>query len=611
MATALWAAKANTRLRTMLQPDGTTIDYRIYGDEDCHFLATPDGALLVREGNCLYVASVEADGTLTATTQTAHNAAERDEVERRLVESQDRVTFIRLTQNAARQKRATRSEQMDDDSTLFPHSGSPKAVVLLIGFTDTDFTLEDPYNLFDRYLNAEDYFDSEDSDMGTPLTGYEEYRNYGSVRKYFEDMSFGAFTPQFDLYGPYTIDYETSKFAGTTNMSLLIRTACSAADDDIDFTDYDENGDGYVDLVYIIYAGYAQSITGVTTDIWPNSGTISTSDTFDGMKLRRYGVNSELNFDSTYPASINGIGLFCHEFSHCLGLPDLYPSSSGTTEADNYFDSNLEYWSLMDAGEYTLEGYRPTAYTAWERERMGWLDIEELTEATTLEIEPLNEEGSSQQTGKAYRIRNDENEDEYYILENIQQRGWNQYVYGHGMTVMHVDYDDDWFQMLDMPNSEAGHPRMALIAADNLFIPVTYVDEVITEDVAQYSQTAIDKYLGDTITYDVFFNEFEGDPYPGTEGNTSLTDETTPQAWVYTDAGVMGKPLTNIAESDEGTITVDFLKTEDTGITDITITEEADDDIYSIGGTYMGNDWNALRNGVYISGGKKKIVKHL
>lgn len=615
IAAAIHAGKAKPGLRTAAQPDGTTLEYYAIGDEDFHYIATPDGTLLVGTRDGFYIAEVNADGTLTATRQLAHNAITRQQDEQALADSQDRTTFYAMSRATAAKAKTARREQMTDDGTLFPHTGSPKAVVLLVEFSDVQFTLDTPDTLFNRYLNADDYFGDDDTEMGATEAGYEQYRNYGSVRRYFEDMSFGDYTPQFDIYGPYTIDYATSSFAGTSHMSLLLQTACEAADSDVDFSQYDDNEDGYIDLVYIIYAGYAQSITGVSTDIWPNSGTISNTTTFDGKKIRRYGVNSELNFDSSYPVSINGIGLFCHEFSHCLGLPDLYPSSSGTAEADNYFNQNLEYWSLMDAGEYTLEGYRPTAYTAWERERMGWLDIEELTEAADLTIEPLNKEGETAQNGNAYRIRNDENSDEYYILENIQLAGWNAELFGHGLTVMHVDYDDDYFQMSDMPNAEGGHPRMTLIPADNLLVPVTYLGETITDDVAEYSETAVEKYLGQTITTSVYVAEFGGDPFPGTSANTSLTDETTPAATVFTTSGdnpgYMGKPLTNIAESDDGVITLTFMESSsDTGISLIEAPDtEPSHTIYSIDGRRMANSTETLQKGVYIIGGKKKIVR--
>lgn len=611
ISSSIWAAKAKPGLRTYTQPDGSVVEYVAHGDEDFNYLITTDGVLLVKNDTGLFVASVLSDGTLEPTSLLAHMADYRSEEETRIVEAQDKDLFFSIGELALSTARARKTESLSTDNTLFPHSGSPRAIVLLIQFSDVYFSLDNPASLFDKYLNYDGYFTSSDTDMGFNYPGYKYYRNYGSVRKYFEDMSFGQYTPQFDLYGPYTLASTSSTFSGssTAKMKSLISAACSAADDDIDFSEYDENGDGYVDLVYIIYAGYAQSWTGDSDDIWPNSGTTSLTSTFDGMKVRRYGVNNELNFDSSYPETINGIGLFCHEFSHCLGLPDLYPSSTGTAEADNYCNQNLEYWDLMDAGEYTLEGFRPTAYSAWERERFGWLDIEELTEAANVTLETLNTEGETEQNGNAYRIRSDENEDEYYILENIQQTGWNTYVYGHGMTVMHVEYEDDYFQLGGYPNATAGHPRMSIIAADNLLLPSSYYGTTITNSMSQYNEQLVERYLGQTITSDIFLEEFEGDPFPGSYEVTSLTDDTTPSSWTYTTSGFMGKPITEIAESDDGIITLKFMGGDDTGIAEITLEQNPTSRrIYSIDGIYMGTDTSKLPKGVYIIGGKRKVL---
>ena len=607
----VWAGKAKPGLRTNAQSDGTTIEYILVGDEDFHYSLSTDGVVLLKKNGTLYIAEIGEDGSLEATSQIAHEKDLRDSYEQALASKQNKASLLKTESEARAKAAATRSESLSDDGTLFSHTGSPKAVVLLIQFNDTEFTLDDPYSTFDKYLNYEDYFTDDDTDMGMTDDGYSYYRNYGSVVKYFEDMSFGQYTPQFDLYGPYTLAYPSTYFAGTSNMRLLLTAACSAANDDVNFSDYDDNDDGYIDLVYLIYAGYAQSITGDENDIWPNSGTISATNTFDGKKIRRYGVNNELNLDDSFSPSINGIGLFCHEFSHCLGLPDLYPSNSGTTTADSYCNQNPEYWDLMDAGEYTLEGYRPTPYTAWERERFGWMEITEIDEAADLTLEPLNEEGSSELSGQAYRIRNTENEDEYYILENIQNEGWSRDMYGHGMTVMHVDYDDDYFQLGDMPNSVAAHPRMAIIPADKLVIPMTYIGTTVTSSMSTYSETLVERYVGSKITSKIYLNEFEGDPFPGTYEVTSLTDDTDPASVVFTETGdnpgYMGKPITDITETD-GIISFKFMGGTETGIKSINSPDDSSEKIFSIDGIYKGNDKSSLGKGIYIIGGKKFVV---
>lgn len=211
----------------------------------------------------------------------------------------------------------------------FPHVGSPKALVILVQFPDTSatdstshFSAADPKKTFNDYLNARG-----------KLTDYglREGRNFGSVYQYFNDMSGGMFKPQFDVVGPYTMIRPESYYGQNSsshrdiNIRELVIDACTAADADVDFSKYDNNGDGTADLVYIIYAGYSESNGAPEDAIWPQAFSVNDGN-FDGVKIGFSGVNNELNF---YPGCvlsppykrINGIGLFCHEFSHTLGLP--------------------------------------------------------------------------------------------------------------------------------------------------------------------------------------------------------------------------------------------------------------------------------------------------
>lgn len=215
----------------------------------------------------------------------------------------------------------------------------------------------------------------------------EETTNYGSVREYFKHCSLGKFVPQFDVVGPVTLSQHFAYYGKNRSeddidihCDQMLGEACSLVDDQVDFSQYDADGDGCVDLVYVIYAGYSESISGNSDDcLWPKSGATlfyrydqngnpAGNLECDGMSFSRYGINNELNGtpkdtqDGKY--LLNGIGLFCHEFSHTMGLPDHYPVSGSSTYADN---QSPEYWDLMDAGEYTQDGYCPTPYTPWER----------------------------------------------------------------------------------------------------------------------------------------------------------------------------------------------------------------------------------------------------
>ena len=610
------AVKMQQGATVVRQSDGTTITVRAFGDEDMSYFMANDGTLLYQDGTNFYIAKVNANGLLEPTDVLAHEPNARGYAEIAAAKKQNRSLFFNSIDRTAKANRIMR-EPMAEDNTLLPHLGKQKIPVILVEFSDVPFTVNNPKETFNKYLNGKELFNkTNDPEMGYFNSKGGFVGNYGSVGRYFSDMSFGKFTPEFDVYGPVKLsktlkDYGAG-YSAQEDMNGLLADACSAVDGDVDFSQYDSNNDGNVDLVYVIYAGYSQSITGNSTDcIHPKSGLVNVSQTFDGKKLMRYGVNNELNgtpeTTAVYGTMINGIGLFCHEFSHCMGLPDLYPSTGST--AEKLINQNMDYWSLMDAGEYTYNGYRPTEYTAWERERFGWMDIETLSEASNIELAPLSE------GGKAYRIVNDKDQSghEYYILENVQKKGWNKSAFGSGMMVTHVDYDDYYFSLGGCKvNSTAGHPRMTIMPADGMFVSEYYIGETIKESsdptVKEINAPLVEKYGGQEFTSALYKAEAAGDLYPGTANTTSLTDTSSPvKAWTYT-GETMDKPITDIAMNPEtGIVSFKFMGGKTDGIRNISTDGATVEPIYSISGIHMNHDFNSLPKGIYIIGGKKMV----
>lgn len=602
-----YAVKMYPELTTVRQADGSFLAIRGYGNHDFAYITTTDGVLLYQEGLSYYIASVGDDGMLRSTGMLAHDKNVRSEAENRLIAAQDKESFFRkMKENTDRAK--VLREPLAANSTLLPHTGSPKVPVILVEFSDSTFKVDNPAKAFDKYLNADELFNTtDDPEMGL---------NYGSVRRYFKDMSFRHFTPEFDVYGPVKLDKPLKYYGGGSsayeNMNDLFKDACEAIDGETDFSIYDSNGDGNIDLIYIIYAGYSQSWGGNSTDcIHPKSGVLTNNIVVDGKKVYRYGVNNELNAtpedQARFGLLINGIGLFCHEFSHCMGLPDMYPSPG--SEAERCVNQNLDYWDLMDAGEYTQDGYRPTEYTSWERERFGWMTIDTLDSACDVTL------GTLADNGKAYRILNDKDNTgkEYYIVENVQKKGWNKYLFGHGMLVYHVDYDDYYFSLGGCKvNSIAGHPRMTVIPADGLFVPEYFVYTVVKgESMPQKEQTLnqelIARYDGTYISADIYKNEMGGDPFPGNRNISELTDTTSPAAATVYNGGYMDKPITDITEdTDNGTIKFKFLGGAPDGISVITA-ENREQRVYSVDGRYLGNNISLTGKGIYIINGRKIV----
>ena len=602
------AVKMKPGINIIKQADGTTITVRAYGDEDLSYFLASDGTLLYQEGTNFYIAGVKADGTLYSTGVLAHEPSMRTIKEISAIKAQNAKAFYNSMETQAKANKVRR-EPMTPDNSLLPSLGKHKIPVILVEFSDVEFSVENPKATFDKYLNGKELFNKEtDPEMG---------QNYAGVAKYFKDMSFGKFEPEFEVYGPVNLGKPLATYgagySSEENMGLLLTDACTAVDDEVDFTQYDSNDDGNIDLIYIIYAGFSQSIAGNSTDcIHPKSGYLSLAKSFDGMDVKRYGVNNELNgtpADQANGPIINGIGLFCHEFSHCMGLPDLYPKSGSIAEA--CINQNMDYWSLMDAGEYTANGYRPTAYTAWERERLGWMEIGTLTGPSNVELKSLDEGGA------AFRIYNDKDETghEYYIVENVQNNGWNKNLFGNGLMVTHVDYLSSQFSLGGCKvNNTAGHPRMHVMAADGMFVPEYFLGSTIEDSyitfLKEHNADLVAKYGGQVFSIEDYKAEAAGDLFPGTSNATSLTDDSQPmKAWTY-NGETMGKPITDITnDTEKGIVSFKFMGGGEPvdGINEVTVNKTTDSRVYSISGTYMGNDINSLPKGIYIRNGKKVI----
>ena len=586
---------------TVIQSDGTALTIIGHGDEHFHYITTTDGVLLVQEGRDYFIGKVNETGELVSTRQLAHDASLRSVSEKQLAAAQNHDLFLSQAELNLRH-RAPLREPISQTGTLFPHVGNPKAVVILVEFADTTFSIPNPRASFEQYLNCMtremvDYGAGDDS-------------NISSVRDYFKTMSNGLFEPQFDLYGPVKLSKPLKSYGGTKphgvgeDIHSLVNEACKLMDDSLDFSQYDANSDGNVDLVYVIYAGYSESITGNSNEcIWPKSGTTSSEGTYDGKRISRYGLNNELNgFPNCWSQPpfkrINGIGLFCHEFSHCMGLPDFYP----TEESSKGNNQGMEYWSLMDLGEYLKNGYFPTEYTAWERECFGWTEIEELDPSQTLDITTLSK------GGKAYRITNeyDATKREYYILENIQKRGFNYEMKGHGLVVTHVNYEPTAFSLSgNRVNNEVGKPRMTVIPADGLLFCNKFVDNK-------------------TVFNSDFYAQLAGDPFPGTSDVRVLTEDSglpNMALWVTQSSSQANNStfrasptgnaierlcytISNIREDEDGVIHLNEIPT---GIREVPLTSSADGSIYTIDGRYVGKDLSKLQRGVYIINGKKIV----
>lgn len=579
-----WAAKAESIPVQVRQADGSVITVILRGDEHINWYTTLDGVLLVQGAdNNYYIGKVEKSGNLIATQQLAHEALTRSQVERNLIAKQDKDKFFAYVNKVAEE-----SENAYDNSPLtrgpiidsgykgvpyFPHTGSPKALVILAEFQDTTFTIQNTKKVFTNYLMNEGHFSD---------TRYGQNQNYKGVRGYFKDCSYGQFTPIFDVVGPIKLPQKHAIYgAGNNRIDLLLADACAAVDDWVDFAKYDANNDGIVDLVYIIYAGHSANYrNNKVSNIWPKSGTVTISDTFDGKSIRRYGVSNELNGSdqtSKNNKKINGIGLFCHEFSHTLGLPDIYAIDK---KAKNQDDQGMEFWDLMDGGTEVRNGRVPASYLAWEREVMGWMKIDELKNDSSIKNLKSIDNG-----GKAYKIVNPNDSNEYIVLQSIQKgpwyQGWRDGTYGKGLLAYRVSYPFNKVNVFDFPNNEKGKPRVIPIPADGKILAAANAGGSITK----------------------FTQQLNGDLYP--YNGINKIDK-----FKMYDGTILKWSIFDIIENDaERHVSFKFINNEPTAIQSPSIVERSTSDnrIYTLDGRYVGTDASILPHGIYIQNNKKFV----
>lgn len=571
-----FAAKAYPGIVTVTQSDGTELNVRIYGDEHHSWYTTTDGALLVQVGKNFYVAQVEDNGMLKATPQLAHNAELRNKLENKAINTQNKQLFF----NTAKTNAVRRSIGISNNYPYFPHTGTPKALVILVEFQDCAFLTKDPVSVFNHLLNAS----PEDETPQVLLEDYNNNTNFtntGSVKQYFSDMSEGEFQPQFDVKGVVKVSKNYAYYGqdqSENNRDIkykeMIKEACELAKSQlgVNFSEYDANNDGNVDLVYVIHAGYGQNTGGEENTLWAKT-SFNYITTIDGKKISAHGINSELNFNKgNY---ITGIGVICHEFSHTMGIPDLYPYNSKA-----YVNNQEpESWDLMDAGEYGNNGYTPVPYCAWELDIMGWnAGIE------TLDKEPkqITMEPYFSGNRKAYKIEADNGE--YLLLQNLQRTGWGKGYMSHGLLIYRIDYQRSNVGLDYRMNQTPNKPEVTVLPADGVIL---------------------NGYLnGKSHTKQEYYESQWADPFPGYKQVTELLEAKLNNT-------TLTNLLYNIKETDDRVITFDYLKDYATGI-DQTLADkdtEKNQSIFSFDGRYLGNDASKLTKGVYIIGKKKVVIK--
>ena len=528
-AIAAVAVPAKPGWHTLNQSDGTTVTVQAVGNAFNHALLTTDGLMVALgdDGDYYYNSSLTG-----LTTVRAHDINKRTASETVFIEAQRSHLTMPHKEFKPIQNRPIFGVGGSNAESGVPAQGTRKVPIILVEYQDKKFK-----NTREQIIQA-------------MLTGNT------SVQQYFRDQSNGEYDPDFEVFGIYTLSQNRSYYGGNDSggndkgLGSMVTEACQmAAADGVSFSPFDTNNDNFCDVVIIIYAGVgeAQASYSVPSAIWPCNWTLQSASYYglggngafrpngSGPYVNTFAVFNEVHGSNDNGSTIDGIGTFCHEFGHCLGLPDFYDTNYG----GHY---GMGYWDIMDTGCYANDTYTPVGYSAYEKNFMGWIDYVIPSPGTYYTLPIWNQK--NEDTDKALFLQSDINGNEYFIIENRRQQGWDRYLPAQGLLIHHITFSASRWEA-NTPNNQ-NIQLVTIMPADN------------------------------TLST----NNESGDTWPR-NGKTEFTDSSTPAAKlnmtasgnISGNAGYLGKPVTEMVINGDGTASFWYMKG---AITDPTIQVSTD-----------------------------------
>ena len=577
LATSSFAIPAMRMWRSFKQADGTILKVMTVGDEHFNYALTEDNIPVLPHNGSYYYARIE-DNQLVPSSVLAHDKALRKGKEELV------AAAIQQVRQLQKQHEMHVNSKPFGEGLGMTWEGKKKGLVILVEFEDVAFRIpndvktlrpreKDVKTLYENMLNKVGYT----NDNGA----------IGSVHDYFLDQSNGKFDLTFDVVGPVKLKHPHQFYGERTanmndaNAPQMIIDACNAIQGQVDFSKYDWDDDGEVEQVYVIYAGEGEATGGEPSTIWPHKYSLTDAGldalTFNGQTINTYACSNEIIRAKVNEKSriyYSGIGTICHEFSHCLGLPDFYDTRGGSNIGSGRYDLmcggsyNGGPESLINVYGGTGIGTVPAGYDAYEKAYMGWLKPITLGDEA---VEVKNMKGLAE-GGDAYFLYNPDTKNEYYIFENRTPHRWDAELPGHGLMVFHVDFDAYSWRMNNLNAASAQrHPRFTIVSADG------------------------------RLDHDTQ----NSDPFP-TDLNNSLTKSTDPRLSFYTNYNVSSQAgVKQIVRNNDNTISFHFtpLKAA-TGINNLSADHEQPAETYTLSGVKVADNQN-LHNQIVIVKGKK------
>ena len=521
------------------QPDGSVIMIRVHGDEFCHWVTDASGQVL----------EMGADGYYRPASSAS-------------LSSRRAAAQVRRAEANARRRSSPAKAGIA--------SGTKHFLVILVQFSDVKFANESTAQQdFTNLLNQQ---------------GYSVNGGTGSARDFYYDNSHGAFTPIFDVYGPVTLDNNRAYYGGNDSggndlrPEVAVQQGCQKVNSqfNVDFSQYDNDGDGEVDLVFMYYAGKGEADSDVEDAIWPHQWELSSggiSLTLDGKTVDKYACTNEIVGYGTYENQMCGIGTACHEFGHAMGLPDFYD----TDYTDNSQSAAMFFFSTMDFGSYNNDGRTPPYFTIEERIILGWITepdaYREFSASGNYTI-------GSVDNNIAYRTLTDK-EGEYFVYECRGSNGWDSGLDAHGLIVTHVDKASRTVSILDYQGNTVNPPASSLWSNweeynsinENGKHPCCYV-------VPSADQSNL--LFGYTLSQGNYYFDYSKSgqiPFPSGSGN-SLVNSYTATSWNGVDSDIH---LSNISYSNNQ---VTLYATVPSSTLNYNIIDNPGNGVYSAGSTF-------------------------
>ena len=461
---------------------GSDLTVRLHGDEFYSYYTTDDGYTIVRNQLGQWEYARQQGGRLVPTGVAAHNASHRQASEHMMLSAMPKCIHDEALQQQGQQLREQLRQEVQRRARF--NYKRFRGLIVLVEYTDKSFEMSNPQDFYNHMVNDKNY-------TGYTLNG-KRVNCPGSVRDYYYDQSNGMFDPVFDVVGPVKVNYASTAHRKASSSPSIFISALKAIDSQVDFTKYDGDDDGTIDLVFFIGAGPASCYEGNDDNLlWPHKYSFylqSLTTRLDGMRPYDYACCTEIYGFQDTPSSLEtqGIGVMCHEFSHVLGLMDHYDVNGSANIRP------LGEWDIMDDGAAHNVARTPAAYTLFERWSLGWCNPTVITQPGTYELNAIDG------TSDGYILRTSDS-NEYFTLENRQNTTkWDRFLPGHGMLLMRVDSASTTAWTTNKVNTNANHLYYELRRAWN-------------------------NTIGTNEPYDM-----ASDPFPGTKKITKISNTTTP-----------------------------------------------------------------------------------